>query len=379
MERYLLWNKRKFMKLIIFSQFFYPFKGGIQRLIKSRIDCLEKSKLKKTLLISSEPYKNYNKELKQIKINYTKNRLQQFFSAFFSILKLVYKENCIQIECASIFPSGIATAIIKFFSRKKIRLIIYLHGDEILKSQNNYVYLVLIKFTCIFWDELISNSNFIKKFFKSKINKNTKINIINPIPSRNFIQKSNYKKNKNYTLLSVCRLVDKKNLINQIYSFEKIYIKYSKKYRKLNYIICGSGPEKDKIKKIIKSRNLKKVVKIYDNVNDSNLIKFYKSSDIFIMTTLTNFKKNSIEGFGISALEASLYGMTCILPKNSGSKDLKKFGGVKFFVDGNSLKQIENSILYALKICKNKKIINSSIKGANKLIYNSIKRYKSKF
>jgi len=90
------------MKLIIFSQFFYPFKGGIQRLIKSRIDCLEKSKLKKTLLISSEPYKNYNKELRQIKINYTKNRLQQFFSTFLSILKLVYKENYIQIECASI-------------------------------------------------------------------------------------------------------------------------------------------------------------------------------------------------------------------------------------------------------------------------------------
>lgn len=367
------------MKLIIFSQFFYPFKGGIQRLIKSRIDCLEKSKLKKTLLISSEPYKNYNKEIKQIKINYTKNRLQQFFSAFFSILKLVYKENYIQIECASIFPSGIASAVIKFFSRKRIRLIIYLHGDEILKSQNNYVYLVLIKFTCIFCDELISNSNFIKKFFKLKINKNTKINIINPIPSRNFFQKGNLKKNKNYTLLSVCRLIDKKNLINQIYSFEKIFLKYSKKYKGLRYIICGSGPEYSKLKKIIKSKKLEKVVRIYNNVNDSKLIKFYKSSDIFIMTTLTDLKKNSVEGFGISALEASLFGMTCILPKNSGSEDLKNFGGIKFFVDGNSLKQIENTILYALKVCKNQKKINSSIKGANSLIQKSIYKYRSKF
>ncbi len=375
------------MKLVIFSQLFYPFKGGIQRLIKSRIDCLEKSKLKKTLLISSQTHKSFNKEFKQVRINYTKNRLQQFLSAFLSILKIVYNENYIQIECASIFPSGIASGIIKFFSRKKIRLIIYLHGDEILKSQNNYVYLFLIRFTCISCDELISNSNYIKKFFKSKINKNAKINIINPIPSKNFYQipsknfyqKGYLKKNKKYTLLSVCRLVDKKNLVNQICAFEKIYLKYSKKYRGLNYIICGSGPEHSKLKKIIKSRNLEKIVKIYNDVSDSKLIKFYKSSDIFIMTTLTNFKKNNIEGFGISALEASLFGMTCILPKNSGSNDLKKIGGVKFFVDGNSLKQIENTILYALKLCKSQKKINSSIKGANNLIHKSIHKYRSKF
>lgn len=368
------------MKLIIFSQFFFPFKGGIQRLIKSRIDCLNYQKLKKTLLITSEVFKNNKKYPKQIKINYSKNRFQQFYIAIRSIYKAIYNQNNVQIECASIFPSGIASAFIKLFLRNDIKIIIYLHGDEILKALNNYLYFYLIKFTSKFCDEFIANSHYIKKFFISKIHKNSKVDIINPIPSKNFYKKKIViKKNRNYTLLSVCRLIEKKNLHNQINAFENIYRNYSHKYNKLNYIICGIGPEYQILRKIIKSRKLEKVIKIYNDVNDKILLRLYKNSDIFIMTTLTNFKKNSIEGFGISALEASLYGMTCILPKKSGSKDLSAAKGVKLFVNGYSVREIEKKILYALESCKNKKNINSASVGAINLINKSYYKYNSKF
>ena len=209
-------------KFIIFSHYYFPFFGGIQRFIKSRVDNIEVDKL---FLITSEPEpkKKSNQKVSFRKIKYSKaNRIKQVLTSFTALFLESYNKNKIQIECSSLFPGGLCASILKIILfNKKIRLYIFIHGDEILKAENSFLVKCIYKFTIINTDKIIANSTNTKKIFKSFFQKVPKIKIINPPPSIEFLleSKNRIKKNipQNKTkLISVCRLVKKKNIENVI-------------------------------------------------------------------------------------------------------------------------------------------------------------------
>lgn len=109
-------------------------------------------------------------------------------------------------------------------------------------------------------------------------------------------------------VLTVSRLVQRKG-------HEKI-LKAIKKLPNVEYWIIGEGPQSPRIRMRIKDLDLEDRVHMLGQVDDRELLDYYRRADIFVMpTTKTPLDR---EGFGIVYLEAQLFGLPVIASDHPG-------------------------------------------------------------
>ena len=118
-------------------------------------------------------------------------------------------------------------------------------------------------------------------------------------------------------LLTICRLEERKGIIPVLKSLSQM--NNNKILKPFFWNICGEGLQADEIKKCIKDLNLSKSVKLVGKVNTQEKETFLEKSDLFVMPSYK--VKNSIEGFGISYVEAAAYGIPSIAGIEGGVKD----------------------------------------------------------
>ena len=83
---------------------------------------------------------------------------------------------------------------------------------------------------------------------------------------------------------------------------------------------------------------LKQVSFINENINSSRI---YKESKIHIMPAITT--PDSVEGFGISNIEAAAFGLPCIVSDSGGTPESINKNGIK--VKENNLEDLTNGII----------------------------------
>ena len=218
---------------------------------------------------------------------------------------------------------------------KKICLV---HGNEILKlSSKGRILNSLNKVDLVIYNSKFTKNKAIKNFKSLK-----KINhtIIHPA----FIKKiSKNKIKKKYDLCTVARLEYRKghHLV-----FEAMSVLRNKYNIILKYAILGDGPELSRLKDlVIKHSLLEQVDFIY---HDYPSEKIFKNSSVHIMPTLTT--PDSIEGFGISNVEAASYGLPCIVSNSGGTPE--SIGNNGIIVKENDTKQLVKSIIDIFKTYK---------------------------
>tara|TARA_B100000965_G_scaffold111492_1_gene92046 strand:+ start:11128 stop:12114 length:987 start_codon:yes stop_codon:yes gene_type:complete len=218
-----------------------------------------------------------------------------------------------------------------FNTEIKLKKICLMHGNEILESSKSNRIASSLKNA----DGIIFNSIFTKKlFFKNfKKLKNKKHKIIYPafiIPI-----KAN-KLKKRFDLCTVARLEYRKghhlvleslNLLKKNHNIE------------LKYAILGNGPELSRLKDLVMKFNLLKNVSFFEENTKSS--KIYNLSKIHIMPSITT--SNSVEGFGISNVEAAAFGLPSIVSDSGGISESIKNNGI--IVKENNLKDLTNAIL----------------------------------
>ena len=214
---------------------------------------------------------------------------------------------------------------------KKICLV---HGNEILKT--NYKDRILNSLNKA--DLIIYNSKFTKnktiKNFKSL--KKVDYKIIHPA----FIKISKNKLKKKYDLCTVARLEYRKghHLV-----FEAMSILRSEYNILLKYVILGDGPELSRLKDLVIKFSLQRQVDFINHDYPSE--KIFKISSIHIMPTLTT--PDSIEGFGISNVEAASFGLPCIVSNSGGTPE--SIGDNGIIVKENNPKYLVKSIISIFK------------------------------
>ena len=218
---------------------------------------------------------------------------------------------------------------------KKICLV---HGNEILKlSSKGRILNSLNKADLVIYNSKFTKNKAIKNFKSLK-----KINhtIIHPA----FIKKiSKNKIKKKYDLCTVARLEYRKghHLV-----FEAMSVLRNKYNIILKYAILGDGPELSRLKDlVIKHSLLEQVDFIY---HDYPSEKIFKNSSVHIMPTLTT--PDSIEGFGISNVEAASFGLPCIVSNSGGTPESIGRNGI--IVKENDTKQLVKSIIDIFKTYK---------------------------
>lgn len=120
-----------------------------------------------------------------------------------------------------------------------------------------------------------------------------------------------------------------------------------------HYIIVGTGSEEDKLRKMVTGYDLDENVTITGFVPDEELIEYYNICDVFVMTSRYLKNEKSIEGFGLTFLEANSFGKPVIGGNTGGIPDAVVDGETGLLVDPENVKEIAESII---KLLSNKEL-----------------------
>ena len=206
---------------------------------------------------------------------------------------------------------------IEYINSQNIPVICLAHGNELLsknKSKKNRIYNTLSKVPYI-----IANSKYTFNLVKKILPENKMIKYIYPgandlysVASQKFINISG-----NPILLTLSRLEKRKGHLEIIKAVAKLILQHPN----LKYFIAGEGSEKTKLKKIVKQYSLEKNIKFTGAVNDSQKKYLFENADLMVMPTLDESNKLSIEGFGISYIEAAFHGIPSIASNIGGTPE----------------------------------------------------------
>ena len=236
--------------------------------------------------------------------------------------KLHTIDNETVVQCATHIYSGSIGLFGKILFDKK--LVIYIHGSEILKNQKRWNFNIFQKFILNNADLIISNSRFTKSIAVNMGILPDKIEVINlgadtekfyPKHSRKKIyQKYNLKENEKL-LLSISHLIPRKGNDMVIKALPKII----QKIPNIKYMIGGLGRNKDSLLALTEELKLSSKVIFSGYIPDDELNDYLNACDIFIMPNRQ--EGFDVEGFGIVFLEANACKKAVIAGNSGGAVD----------------------------------------------------------
>ena len=344
---------------VISTRNFPPEVGGMQNLIGGLSNALVNHGPVKVFADKTDDFEAYDKHSKAeverfggIKLfrKYRKaNRIVEFIkgnknirSAFFDHWKSVEKVNSQILEN---FPT-----------------FCLIHSKEINHSKGsslNKRVLSSIKKTRY----VIANSNFTKNLAVTIGVPEKKIHIIHPgcdepltIDSINQSQSDKIYDNSFPKILTVARLDKRKNHKNILMCIRNL----KEKFPKIKYVSVGDGEEKNELIALAKQLKIENEVVFLNRTNEKLKAALIKNSNLFLMPSI--IYKKSVEGFGISFVEAASYGVGSIGGKDGGESDAIVDGKTGIICDGNNINSIYESII---KFFENENYKNFGLNALN--------------
>ncbi len=196
-------------------------------------------------------------------------------------------------------------------------------------------------------DHVIANSKFTKEFAMKLGVKN--VTVINPgcnypIPineeAKEFAKK--IYGNASPKLITISRLDGRKSHHNIMMSVKNLLPKYPG----LKYVSIGDGDEGNNLLRLRKTLGLEKSVEFIFKSTEQEKVALLEQSNIFVMPSV--IYKKSVEGFGITYIEAASYGKPSIGGIYGGEGDAIKSGQTGYLCNGNDLNAIYDTLLKTL-------------------------------
>ena len=196
-------------------------------------------------------------------------------------------------------------------------------------------------------DHVIANSKFTKEFAMKLGIKN--VIVINPgcnypIPineeAKEFAKK--IYGNASPKLITISRLDGRKSHHNVMMTVKNLLPKYPS----LKYVSIGDGDEGNNLLKLRKTLGLEKSVEFIFKSTEQEKVALLEQSNIFVMPSV--IYKKSVEGFGITYIEAASYGKPSIGGIYGGEGDAIKSGQTGYLCNGNDLNAIYDTLLKTL-------------------------------
>jgi len=239
-------------------------------------------------------------------------------------------------------------------SAKKI--IVLAHGQEYLSSNKKYG---LIRKSLDRASHIICSSKYTYDLIKSLEITNTHKSIIPPTYSLKKINKrleiKTSKSSNKVQIISITRLEERKGIIPVLKCLGAL--KKNNSLKPFIWDIFGSGEQKDEIEENIKTLNLSQYVKLKGAIKNTDKEYFLSIADLFIMPSYKVEK--SIEGFGISYVEAAAYAIPSIAGQEGGVKDAVLDKKTGWCIDPLSKKQLSKVLLEAINNHKKRELLGN--------------------
>ena len=226
-------------------------------------------------------------------------------------------------------------------------------------------------------DHVIANSNFTKKLGVEVGISENKIHIIHPgcddpikIEKDFQIQAEKMYKDSFPKIITVARLDRRKNHQNILMCIRNL----KEKFPKIKYISIGDGEEKNNLLKLRKELKIEKEVVFLNKADQKLKNALIKNSNLFLMPSIS-FKK-SVEGFGISFVEAASYGIGSIGGEHGGARDAIQNKKTGLLCNGEDINEIYNNIIKFFENDKYKEYGSNALKFSENFNWNKvIRRY----
>ncbi len=226
-------------------------------------------------------------------------------------------------------------------------------------------------------DYVVANSRFTKELAIKLGLKIKNIKIINPgcnypilinEDAKDFAQKIYGKSSPR--LITVSRLDRRKSHQNIIMTIKNLLPKFPN----LKYVSVGDGDERNNLKKLKKELSLNKEVELIFKSTEQEKVALLEQSDVFVMPSVVY--KKSVEGFGITYMEAASYGKPSIGGIYGGEADAIKSGQTGYLCNGNDLNALYDTLLKILKDDHYKKLGVNALEFSKNFNWNKIvKKY----
>ncbi len=262
------------------------------------------------------------------------------------LMRILKQKNIEHVLVGQILPLGTAAAIIS--KMKDMPYTVFVHGMDITVPQKYWRKRVLLRWILRNAEAVITISDYTEKKIRELVpDASLQITQIPPgahvtpemLPQETHSQLTD----KKPYILSVGRLVKRKGFDNSIKAFAEI----ADSYPDLQYIITGKGAYKSELEKIIIEYHLQQRVHIVESMADAELADAYSNCEFHVMPART-IGGVDFEGFGITVLEAGLFGKPTIGGLDSGmtSSIIDKETGL--LVDGASISEISMALQHLL-------------------------------
>ena len=326
---------------VVATRNFPPDLGGIQNLMEGLSNSL----------LNHGPVKVFADEFKESDIYDKKSKLDINRIGGLRIFRKYRKANLIK----EYFNDNIVRAI--FFDHwksienissdvlKKTTSFCLIHSKEINHSENTLINRRMCK-ALSKANFVIANSDFTKNLAEKNGVERKKIKIINPgtnypidIDQKYIDQAKTLFENSFPKIITVARLDKRKSHQNILMTIKNI----KPKFPQIKYISIGDGDEKKNLENLRKELGLANNVDLIYNIDEQLKAALIKESELFLMPSV-KYKK-SVEGFGISFIEAASYGVGSIGGEIGGASDAIKNNETGFLCNGNDLSSIYDCIV----------------------------------
>lgn len=303
-------------------------------------------------------------------LSFTRNYIFSYISLY-KCMHQIKKFNPDIIHCMVETYSPIAYFISLILNKKYI---ITVHGSFALKPFINPLYSILQSYFYKKAKHIIAVSNYTKKRLLEKL-PSIKIDVINNGIGSYFIDKStNHKDLRENIIIGVGGIKHRKGFHQSIRAFAEIL----KKFPDYKYYIIGNSSDKkyvDYINGIIKDLGINDNVSILSNLSDEDLVKIYRKSKLFVLTSISD--KFDFEGFGLVYLEAGTFGIPSIGSYNSGAEDAILDGKTGLLANSDNISDIATKITMVLgnDILYNSLSVNAKRHAEEMLWDNKVKEY----
>ena len=341
----IIFKSRNLMKYIIITQTFPPRTGGMQTVmtaIAKRLSTLEKTIVFPDHFVSKD--NDISKENFSIHNNFTPKLFRSF-------VKKLLAYQTIENEDIIICDSWKSINAVPNIANK---IIVLAHGQEYLSSNKKYD---LIKKSLTRANHIICSSKYTYDLIESLKITDTNKSIIPPTYSLEKINKrleiKTFKSSNKVHIISITRLEERKGIIPVLKSLGAL--KKSKSLKPFIWDIFGIGDQKDEIEEVIKALNLVQYVKLKGAITNKDKEYYLSIADLFIMPSYKVEK--SIEGFGISYVEAAAYSIPSIAGQEGGVTDAVLDKKTGWCVNPMNQKQLSKVLLEAINNNKKRELL----------------------
>lgn len=281
-----------------------------------------------------------------------------WLSVWQEALRVMRKNHCTQLAISHVLPMGYIALLLRWFHCTSF--FVFVHGLDLARAACSPWKRFWLRQILDSAHHIIANSEFTKKLavqygarlesvsvilpcVNTNVIARSEAVVVSDVIARNGVTKQSRDNQNKRLLLSVARLVPRKNHRLILEAVARLRAEFPL----LRYTVVGDGPFKDSLVSYSRELEIGDLVEWRGAVTDEERAELYRSADIFVLPT--KCEGDDIEGFGIVFLEAASYGIPVIAGRGGGVEEAVIDGQTGLLIDPTSVQELVDALRRLLR------------------------------